>query len=146
MHRLARWAAWLVLPLTALLFLQWPLREWVQRGSTLANDAGQVLFAFYVSVAITAATRAHAHLGTHMGAEDGPMLEGGWRLWALRLCLLPWSVYVLTLAAPAAWQSLLQLERFPESFNAGYFLIRIATVLLVLLVLIDLLRPRRRSA
>ena len=47
----------LVLPVSVLLFLQWPLREWLQAYSREANDLAQVVFAVYVSVAITAATR-----------------------------------------------------------------------------------------
>src|SRR5262249_49003404 len=62
-------AAVLVLPLSLLLFLQWPLREWVQMYSREANDLAQILFAFYVAVAITAATRAHAHLATDLVAR-----------------------------------------------------------------------------
>jgi len=55
-------ASLLVLPLSLLLFLQWPLRDLVHAGSREANDAAQVLFALYVAVALTAATRDHTHL------------------------------------------------------------------------------------
>ncbi len=57
-------AMWLVLPLALLLFLQWPLRDLVQWGSREANDAAQCLFAVFVAVAITAATRARLHLAS----------------------------------------------------------------------------------
>jgi hypothetical protein len=44
-------------------------------------------------------------------------------------------------------QSVRQLEGFPETYNPGYFLIRIALVTLALLVLVqaiaDALRPPR---
>ena len=46
----------LALPLSLLLFLQWPLRELVQAYSREANDLAQCLFALYVSVAILCAT------------------------------------------------------------------------------------------
>jgi TRAP-type C4-dicarboxylate transport system permease small subunit len=59
---LVRSVRWLALPLALLLFLQWPLREWIQAYSREANDLAQVLFAFYVAVAVTAATRARTHL------------------------------------------------------------------------------------
>src|SRR5437868_2421511 len=55
--RLVAAASILVLPVSLLLFLQWPLREWLLAYSREANDLAQVLFALYVSVAITAATR-----------------------------------------------------------------------------------------
>jgi TRAP-type C4-dicarboxylate transport system permease small subunit len=47
----------LVLPISLLLFLQWPLRDLLQAYSREANDLAQWLFALYVSVAITYATR-----------------------------------------------------------------------------------------
>src|ERR1043165_5840955 len=53
---------WLLLPVAALLFLQWPLRDLVRSYSRDANDLGQWLFALYVAMAFTAATRAHTHL------------------------------------------------------------------------------------
>ncbi len=51
-------ARWLVLPISLLLFLQWPLRDAVQAYSREANDTGQWLFALYIVVSVTAATRA----------------------------------------------------------------------------------------
>src|SRR6476469_8275930 len=53
---------WLLLPVVALLFLQWPLRDIVRAWSRDANDLGQWLFAPYVAMAFTAATCAHTHL------------------------------------------------------------------------------------
>ena len=48
-------AKWLALPLIALLFLQWPLRDLFRSYSREANDLGQVVFALFVAVSITAA-------------------------------------------------------------------------------------------
>ena len=53
---------WLAIPIGLLLFLQWPLREYVKAYSREANDLGQWLFALYVAAAVTAATRAGTHL------------------------------------------------------------------------------------
>ena len=58
-------AKWLALPLITLLFLQWPLRELFRGYSREANDLGQVVFALFVAVSVTAATRA----GTHLAAD-----------------------------------------------------------------------------
>jgi TRAP-type C4-dicarboxylate transport system permease small subunit len=58
-------AQWLALPLILLLFLQWPLRDIVHAYSSQANDLGQIVFALYVAVSISAATRA----GTHLAAD-----------------------------------------------------------------------------
>ena len=58
-------AQWLALPLILLLFLQWPLRDIVRCCSREANDLGQIIFALFVAVSVTAATRA----GTHLAAD-----------------------------------------------------------------------------
>ena len=60
---------WLVLPVALALFLQWPLREFVQWGSREANDLGQWIFALYVSLAVTFATRERAHLILEKGRD-----------------------------------------------------------------------------
>ena len=52
----------LVIPLSLLLFLQWPLRDALGRYSREANDVAQILFALYVTLAITYATRQRTHL------------------------------------------------------------------------------------
>ena len=49
------WGATLVLPVSLLLFLQWPLRDLVHHYSREANDFAQLLFALYVSLAVTCA-------------------------------------------------------------------------------------------
>ena len=141
MSACVRAAALLALPLSLLLFLQWPLREWVQRGSREANDLAQILFALYVAVAVTAATRERAHLAADAFARRYPpaLRTTLWRA-ACALVLAPWSLFVLYTAAPAAWASALQLERFQETLDPGYFLVRAATVVLAALVLAQALR------
>lgn len=126
----------LVLPVALLLLLQWPLREVVQRYSREANDLAQCLFALYVSVAITCATRARAHLATDIVAQR--YSEGARRLLARAgavAVLVPWSMFILYSAWPMAAQSVRQMEAFPETFNPGYFVLKIALVLAALLVL-----------
>ena len=128
----------LVLPVSLLLFLQWPLRDWLQVYSREANDLAQVLFALYVSVAITAATRRHAHLAADAFARRfQPALRSRLARLSALLVLIPWSSFVIWAAWPSVAQSVRQLEGFPETFNPGYFLIRIALLLLVILVLLQ---------
>jgi len=143
-----RLTAPLVLPLSLLLFLQWPLRDLVAAGSREANDLAQVLFALYVSVALTAATRDRAHLATDLFARRYP---AAWRARIERaaglLVAIPGALFVLASGARTTWSSLLQLERFPETLNPGYFMLRIAVMLLAALVLaqagVELFAPRR---
>ena len=62
-------AKWLALPLIVLLFLQWPLREVFRIFSREANDLGQIVFALFVAVSVTAATRAGSHLAVDLVAR-----------------------------------------------------------------------------
>jgi TRAP-type C4-dicarboxylate transport system permease small subunit len=140
-------AQWLVLPVSLLLFLQWPLRDLLHAWSREANDLAQWLFALYVSVAVTYATRERSHLAAGALAErySPPVRDRIGRAGAA-LCVLPWSLFVLVAGAPALWRSVIGLERFPETYNPGYFIIKASVCLLALLMLaqavIDLLRPR----
>lgn len=137
--RLLGLAAWGALPLALLLCLQWPLRDLVQAGSRLANDVGQCVFALYAALAVWQATREDAHLTPDALAH---------RLWSDRarrrihdagiaLGVLPWCVFVLWQAAPLVWQSLRQLEAFPDSYNPGYFVVKLAMALLAAALLVQ---------
>jgi len=73
-------AKWLALPLITLLFLQWPFRDFVQRYSREANDLGQIAFALFVALSVTAATRAHTHLAVDLVARRySPSSTSGFR-------------------------------------------------------------------
>jgi TRAP-type mannitol/chloroaromatic compound transport system permease small subunit len=130
----------LALPLSLLLFLQWPLRELVQRYSREANDLAQCLFALYVSVAILCATRFGAHLATDAIAHRYPpaLRARLMRIGSLAI-LVPGSMFVLWSAWPIVWQSVVELEAFPETFNPGYFVVKAAVVLLAVLILVQAL-------
>lgn len=140
LDRVIRLGAWLVLPVALLLFLQWPLRELIGRYSREANDMGQWLFALYVAVALTAATRRNAHLATdalahRYSARTRHLLSQAVRL----LAIVPWTLFVLWSGAGIAYRSLLELESFPDTFNPGYFVVKIAAWLLALLLLLQTL-------
>src|SRR5436190_5480110 len=89
-------AKWLALPLITLLFLQWPLRDLFRGYSREANDLGQVAFALFVAVSITAATRRRTHLAADLVARRFSAstrrrlhqagTAAGW---------LPWALFVL---------------------------------------------------
>jgi TRAP-type mannitol/chloroaromatic compound transport system permease small subunit len=125
----------LVLPLSLLLFLQWPLREWVQAYSREANDLAQSLFALYVSLAIVYATRRRSHLAVDAWAQRYSPATRAWlaRVGALGV-LLPWSVFIMATGWSMVSQSIIGLERFPDTFNPGYFFIKGCSWLLALLV------------
>jgi TRAP-type mannitol/chloroaromatic compound transport system permease small subunit len=139
-------AKWLALPLVTLLFLQWPLRDLVRAYSREANDLGQVVFAFFVALSVTAATRAGMHLAADILA----------RRYSLRtrrrlnqvgaaIGLLPWALFVLIAGKGAVVSSLRDLEAFQDSGNGGYFLIKVALWVMAAAILgqalVDIFRP-----
>jgi TRAP-type C4-dicarboxylate transport system permease small subunit len=136
----------LVLPVSLLLLLQWPLREWVHGYSVQANDLAQWLFALYVSLALTEATRRRSHLAADSFAQRyaAATRRRIARAGAL-LCLVPWSLFILVTSWPGLVQSVGQLERFPETYSPGYFIIRISAWLLALLVLLQALLETART-
>lgn len=123
----------LVLPLAALLFAQWPLRDWVGAFSRQANDIAQILFALYMAVAVTAASRAGTHLAAGHPTAWSPRLRAA----VLLACTGPWALFMLWSSTAPALQSLRQLERFGETLTPGFFLLRWAVWLLACLVLLD---------
>ena len=141
-------AKWLALPLIVLLFLQWPLRDWFRFHSREANDLGQVAFALFVAVSVTAATRAGTHLAADLLARRYPARTRR-RLGQLgaALGLLPWAVFVLIASKGAVLTSLRQLELFQDSGNPGYFLIKLALWVMAAAIIgqsfVDIFRPRK---
>lgn len=142
MRTLTFLASVLVLPLALLLFLQWPLREWVQAYSRQANDLAQIVFALYVAVAISAASLARTHLAA--GAAGGGR-PPRWHAWALLACVGPWGLFMLWAAWNPLRDAVLGLERFPETFTPGYFVLKLALGLLLLLVLLQAVLAVRRK-
>ena len=139
-------ARWLVLPVALILFLQWPLRDFVRWGSREANDLGQWIFALYVSLAVTFATRERAHLAVDAIADDYPAaVRRALARWGTLLCVAPWSVFMIWATWPVAQRSAALLEKFPETLNFGYFLIKVAALLLALLALAQALLDLRKQ-
>jgi len=141
-------AQWLVVPVVALLFLQWPLRDLFQAYSREANDLGQWLFALFMAAAVTAATRARIHLAADNFAQRyAPWLRAFIARCGALLGLAPWALFVLYASRQSVWMSVRQLESFPDTYNPGYFLIKLAlwllAGLLLLQAIVDATRPHR---
>jgi TRAP-type mannitol/chloroaromatic compound transport system permease small subunit len=136
LRQVPRSLKWLAIPISLLLFLQWPLREYVQAYSREANDLGQWLFALYVAASVTAATRAGTHLATDAVARH---YDPATRRLLSHVCnvlaLVPWALCILVTATPIILRSVAQLERFPETGNPGYFIVKLALWLLALGIL-----------
>jgi TRAP-type mannitol/chloroaromatic compound transport system permease small subunit len=129
-------AKWLALPLVVLLFLQWPLRDLVRHYSREANDLGQVAFALFVAVSVTAATRAHTHLAADLLARR---YSARTRRCLARIGaavgLLPWAVFILFVSRTTVISSVQHLESFQDSGNPGYFVIKVALWLMAIVVI-----------
>ena len=130
----------LVIALAVLLCLQWPLREAFQAYSRQANDLAQMVFAGYVAVGVAAASMRRVHL-----TAKTSRVPTAWgvrlRAWALVLCTAPWALWMLWSCLPAAVQSVQGAERFPDTLNPGYFVLRLALVLMMALVLVVSVLP-----
>ena len=139
-------AQWLALPLVLSLFLQWPLRDIVRCCSREANDLGQITFALLVAVSVTAATRAGTHLAADTLAQRYSLrMRHRLRQMCAVIGLLPWALFVLYASKNFVLQSLLELEAFADTYNPGYFIIKLALWLMTLLViaqaLVDIFLP-----
>jgi TRAP-type mannitol/chloroaromatic compound transport system permease small subunit len=153
LHRLDRLVAgvikgaqWLVLPLIVLLFLQWPLRDVFRSYSREANDFGQILFALFVAVSVTAATRAGTHLAADTVAQRySPRARHYIGKIGALVGLVPWALFILIASKSLVVYSLQLRETFPDTANPGYFLIKLALWIMALLILaqalIDISRP-----
>lgn len=137
MRYLLLWASMLVLSLALFLFLQWPLRDLVQAYSRQVNDLGQILFAVYVAFAVYAASRTGAHLSAGRLDPAHRLVRGHWRAWGTLLCVGPWAVFMLIAGYGNVKLSVLGMEHFAETLTPGYFLIKLAVVVLLGLVVVD---------
>ncbi len=143
--RLIAAGRWLVLPVALILFLQWPLRDLARAYSREANDLGQWIFALYVSLAVSFATRERAHLAVDAIAQGYPAtVRSAIARWGGLLCVGPWAVFMVWTLGPTVQRSVLGLERFPDTLNFGYFLIKVAALVLAVLVLVQALLDLRR--
>ena len=139
-------AQWLALPLIVLLFLQWPLRDFFRSYSREANDFGQIIFALFVAVSVTAATRAGTHLAADAVAQRySPHLRHYIRKIGALAGLVPWALFILIASEPTVAYSLRLRETFPDTANPGYFIIKLALWIMAAMILaqalVDVARP-----
>jgi TRAP-type mannitol/chloroaromatic compound transport system permease small subunit len=131
LDRLIAGLSWLVLPVSLLLCLQWPLRDYVQAFSREANDLGQILFALYAAASVAAATRAGAHL------TAGNIATAYSKRTRLAIIIagnvgavVPWIGFIVWSGRTTVANSVAALERFQDSGNAGFFLIKLSVFIL----------------
>jgi TRAP-type mannitol/chloroaromatic compound transport system permease small subunit len=127
---------WLALPLILLLFMQWPLRDLIHVYSREANDLGQIIFALFVAVSVTAATRAGAHLAADTLAQRySARTRHRLKQLGAALGILPWALFVLFASKGIVVSSVLGLEAFQDTNNFGYFIIKAALWLMAVVII-----------
>ena len=119
----------------------------VAAGRWLALPVSVLLFALYVSLALTYATRTRSHLAADVLARRyRPAIRGLLARLGAILCIAPWALFILIAGTPSVWQSVRGLEHFPETLSSGYFLVKASAWLLALLAfaqaLLDAARPQ----
>jgi len=123
--RVGRVAAWLVLAVVFLLFVQNPLREFVGRGQFLANDMGQLAHAAVFMIGCAYAWRWDRQVRMDLVYRGmGPRKKAVVNLLGTVFLLLPWLVFVTLDAVPAVIESVKNLEGFPESGSPGFFVMK----------------------
>jgi TRAP-type mannitol/chloroaromatic compound transport system permease small subunit len=140
LDRLIEWLLntikWLALPVAALLLLQWPLRELIRAWSRDANDLGQWLFALFVAGSVVAATRANAHLASDAFTRHySQVMRQRLAMFSLIAALVPWALFVVWSGWSQIATSIARGERFPDTGNFGYFVLKSALLLLMGLIL-----------
>ena len=139
---------WAALVIALLLFAQWPLREWLQAWSREANDFGQCLFALFVAASVTAATRADRHIAADSIARGyGAGTRRALTVVGILFGLLPWALFVAWTGWSTVARSVGQLERFQDTGNQGYFIVKVSLLLLLALMILQALVAlcRRRN-
>ncbi len=140
-------AQWLALPLIVLLFFQWPLRDIVKCCSREANDLGQWIFALFIAVSVTAATRASTHLSADMfAARYSPATRDLIRRAGTAITVVPWALFVLFASKDTVVNSVRGLEAFPDTSNPGYFVVKLALWVLAVCVLLQAVLAIARPA
>jgi TRAP-type mannitol/chloroaromatic compound transport system permease small subunit len=139
-------AQWLALPLILLLFLQWPLRDIVRSYSREANDVGQIIFALFVAISVTAATRAGTHLAADTLAQRySTRTRHGLKRIGTAVSVLPWALFVVFAGTSVVVPSVRGLEAFADTDNPGYFIIKAALWFMAIMIVaqsaVDVFRP-----
>ena len=102
----------------------------VGNGAIVANDVAQLLFALCVAIALSWVSVRGAHLAAHPEALG----RSRWRRFGAALAPLPWCASVLVTSTVPTWNSVRAAELFPESYTPGYFVVKLALVLLAALL------------
>ena len=143
----ARTAAWLVLAVVFLLFVQNPLREYLGQGQFLANDMGQLSHATVFMIGIAYAWRWDRQVRVDLFYRGMGARPRAWiNLLGTAFLLLPWLALVGWSEVPTAIQSVKLVERFPETGSPGFFVMNLVVVAFVVLMALQAIAVMAKSA
>ena len=124
------WLLFLALPIVLLvvfLWAQWPMRVFASGNPRLINDMGQIVFAYFWVMAFAIACLSQSHLQISNNAAP---TKKGRRAWTGFVLSLPWAIFLVYSAWPLLINSWHENEKFPDSYSPGFYLIKLALILL----------------
>ena len=124
------WLVFLALPIVLLvvfLWAQWPMRVFASGNPRLINDMGQIAFAYFWVMAFAIACLSQSHLQISNNAAP---TKKGRRAWTGFVLSLPWAIFLVYSAWPLLINSWHENEKFPDSYSPGFYLIKLALILL----------------
>lgn len=124
------WPVFLTLPIVLLvvfLWVQWPMRVFASGNPRLINDMGQIAFAYFWVMAFAIACLSQSHLQISNNAAP---TKKGRRAWTGFVLSLPWAIFLVYTAWPLLINSWHENEKFPDSYSPGFYLIKLALILL----------------
>ena len=142
----ARTAAWLVLAVVFLLFVQNPLREYVGRGQFVANDMGQLTHAAVFMIGVAYAWRWDRQVRVDLFYRNmSTRARAVVNLSGTAFLLLPWLALVAWSEVPTAVQSVKLVESFPETGSPGFFVMNLVVLVFLALVALQSIAVMARS-
>ncbi len=119
--------ALLIFLLVVFLWAQWPMRVFASGNPRLINDMGQIAFAYFWVMAFAIACLSQSHLQISNNAAP---TKKGRRAWTGFVLSLPWAIFLVCSAWPLLINSWHENEKFPDSYSPGFYLIKLALILL----------------
>ena len=113
--------------LVVFLWVQWPMRVFASGNPRLINDMGQIAFAYFWVMAFAIACLSQSHLQI---SDNAAPTKKGKRAWTGFVLSLPWAIFLVYSAWPLLINSWHENEKFPDSYSPGFYLIKLALILL----------------
>jgi len=115
--------------LVVFLWVQWPVRVFATGNPRLINDMGQIAFAYFwvMAFGIACLTQSHLQISNNAATTNATR-----RAWSSFVLSSPWAIFLFFSAWPLLINSWHENEKFPDSYSPGFYMIKLALVLLVL--------------